>query len=69
MTRDPAYLLDMLQAARDIRERCRDIDAIQFAQDGTLQYAVYYLFTVIGEAARRLSATRVLTIPIYRGIA
>ncbi len=56
MTRDPAYLLDMLHAARDIRERCLDIDVHQFSLDRTRQYAMYYLFTVIGEAARRLSA-------------
>lgn len=45
----------MLHAARDVSVRCQGIEHAQFAHDETLQYALYYLFTVIGEAARRLS--------------
>ncbi len=53
----------MLQAAREIREECRGLDRDAFAQDRTRHYAVYYLFTTIGEAARRLSVEMRSTYP------
>ena len=60
--RDPAYLLDILQAAREIRELSNQLDRAKFARSKVEQFAVFHLFTVIGEAARRLSDTTKLAI-------
>lgn len=55
--RDPAYLWDMLVAARDVSEFVRDATLERFAADKQLRYAVERAVSVIGEAARRVSAT------------
>ena len=54
--RDPAYLLDMLVAARKVREFTKDSNWEQFEQDHVLQHATMYSIQIIGEAARRVSA-------------
>jgi uncharacterized protein with HEPN domain len=55
--RDPAYLWDMLEAARDATEFVRDATFERFTTDKQLRYAVERAVTVIGEAARRISGT------------
>jgi uncharacterized protein with HEPN domain len=53
--RDPAYLWDMREAARDVLRFIEGADFERFASDKMLRYAVERQVTVIGEAARRVS--------------
>jgi uncharacterized protein with HEPN domain len=55
MWRDEAFLLDMLLAARKVREFTRDIGWEQFQTDEVLQHAAMHLIQTIGEAARKVS--------------
>jgi uncharacterized protein with HEPN domain len=55
MTRDDAWLLDIVHAARDILSFCADTDAQGFREDLKTQAAVMHRLMVIGEAAKRLS--------------
>jgi len=55
MNRDAGVLLDILLAARDIREFVSGLDRAAFEKDRKTQAAVLHRFTVIGEAAKRLS--------------
>jgi len=56
MWRDDAYLLDMLLAARKIREFTRAVSWERFQADEVLQHAVMRLIQITGEAARKVSA-------------
>ena len=55
MWRDDAYLLDMLLAARKVREFTKGVTRDQFLSDQVLQHAVMRLVQIIGEAARKIS--------------
>jgi len=54
-TNDPAYLLDMLDAARAVVRFLHGRTLEQYQQDELLRSAVERKIEVIGEAARRLS--------------
>ena len=56
MWRDEAYLLDMLLAAREIREHTAGVSWQHFAEDRVLQNALMHLIQIIGEAAHKVSA-------------
>jgi len=55
ISRDMAYLLDILLAAKDAREFTAGLDKDAFLSDLKCQYAVTYCLEVIGEAVKRLS--------------
>ena len=54
-TRDAAYLWDMLEAARSVRDFVKDTTAEEFLEDRMIQAAVEREVEIIGEAARRIS--------------
>ncbi|GAG12859.1 unnamed protein product [marine sediment metagenome] len=56
MWRDDAYLLDMLLAARKVREFTKNATWEQFETDDLTQNAVMRQIQIIGEAARKVSA-------------
>jgi len=56
MWRDEALLLDMLLAAREVRQYTNAKSFDEFNHDKLLQHAVTRLIEVIGEAARNISA-------------
>lgn len=59
MSRDDAYLLDILVAARRVREYCAGLDWGTFERSTLHQDAIVRRLSVIGEAARKISqATR-----------
>jgi uncharacterized protein with HEPN domain len=53
--RDAAYLWDMLDAARTVRDFSTDADLQHYLKDRKLQLAVERAVEIIGEAARRVS--------------
>jgi uncharacterized protein with HEPN domain len=55
MSRDPAYLLDILQAARRIREGLGGVAKDAFLKDWMRHSAVVRQIEIIGEATKRLS--------------
>lgn len=55
MSRDSAYLLDILLMARDTQEFTEGLDKDDFLSDRKCQYAVIRCLEVIGEAVKRLS--------------
>ena len=55
--RDLAYLWDMREAAKEVMEFVQDVSYERFASEKVLRYAVERQIEVIGEAARRVSAT------------
>lgn len=55
MWRDEAYLLDMLLAAREIREHATGVTWQRFSEDRILQNALMHLVQIVGEAARKVS--------------
>src|SRR5438105_12360432 len=56
MERDPAYLVDLDNAARHAVEFVHGMTFDQFRASELTQAAVLYEFTICGEAVRRLSA-------------
>jgi uncharacterized protein with HEPN domain len=56
MWRDPAWVLDMLQASRKAIEYARGLDEEQFQASGLHHDAILRQLTIVGEAAKRLSA-------------
>jgi uncharacterized protein with HEPN domain len=56
MWRDKASLLDMLLAARQARDLCKGQTREAFLGNDVIQAAVFYWLTVLGEAARTVSA-------------
>jgi len=56
MQRDDSLLLDMLQAGKQIREYTVGLQEIDFLQSRRDQDAVLLQFTVLGEAAKRVSS-------------
>lgn len=55
--RDPAYLWDMLQGAKEVEAMMDDHDLVAFLADRVLLRAVERGVEIIGEAARRVSAS------------
>jgi uncharacterized protein with HEPN domain len=55
--RDAAYLWDIVEAARTIRDFTRDVSLADYARDRKLQLAIERALEIVGEAARRLSDT------------
>jgi len=55
MWRDDAYLLDILLAARKVREYTAGLSQDDFERNELVQSAVMRWLTVIGEAARNIS--------------
>lgn len=53
--RDPAYLWDMLQAAREVHEMMADHDLVAFLNNRVLLWAIERGVEIIGEAAHRVS--------------
>ncbi len=53
--RDPAYLWDMLDAARTVRELAAGVSFAEYMADRKLQLAVERAIEIIGEAARQVS--------------
>lgn len=54
MARTAAYLLDAINFSEQIIEFTREMTAKEFAADPKTQYAVLHLFTLLGEAVRKL---------------
>ena len=52
---DTAYLWDMLDASRTIREFIKGVSFNDYAADRQLQFAVERALEIVGEAARRVS--------------
>ena len=55
--RDPAHLWDMLQAAKEVETMLEHHDLASFLDDLVLLRAIERSVEIIGEAARRVSAT------------
>lgn len=55
--RDPAYLWDMLEAAREVEGMLEHHDLAAFLADRMLLRAIERIIEIIGEAARRVSAS------------
>ena len=55
MWRDDAYLLDMLLAARKIRDFTEGVTWEKFQDDELTQNGIMHLIQIIGEAARKVS--------------
>ncbi len=53
--RDPSYLTDILEAAKQIQSFVHGIDKDQFDGSALIQSAVVRQIEIIGEAAKRLS--------------
>jgi uncharacterized protein with HEPN domain len=56
MWRDLAWVLDMLQASRKTVEYARDLDEEHFQASSLHQDAILRQLTIVGEAAKRVSA-------------
>lgn len=52
---DPAYIADMLEASKDIRQFLKGVTRHRFLKDKKLQAAVERKIEIIGEAARKLT--------------
>lgn len=63
MSRDMAYLLDILLHAKDARDFTAGLDKNTFYSDHKCQFAVIRCFEVIGEAVKRLSSEIQKTYP------
>ena len=63
MSRDEAYLLDILESARLALEYLRGKSREEFLADVQLQDAVMRRLAILGEAARRVSETGRLSRP------
>lgn len=63
MSRDMAYLLDILLHAKDARDFTTGLDKNTFYSDHKCQFAVIRCFEVIGEAVKRLSSEIQKTYP------
>ena len=57
MSRDDATLLDLVRAARLIRQFAEQVDAVRFEEDLLVQSAILHQLLVLGEAVKRLSQT------------
>ena len=55
--RDAAYIWDMLDSAKTLRDFVTGVSFYNYSQDKKLQLAVERTLEIIGEAARRVSET------------
>lgn len=55
--RDPAYLWDMLEAAKEVETMLEDYDIATFLESRILLRATERSIEIIGEAARRVSSS------------
>ena len=55
--RDPAYLWDMLEAAKEVEGMLRDYDIAAYLENRILLRATERSIELVGEAARRVSST------------
>ena len=55
--RDAAYLWDMLSAAREVRDMLQGVSLEKFQTERVVMRATERCIEIIGEAARRVSAT------------
>lgn len=55
--RDPAYLWDMLEAAREIESMLNEYDLAAFLADRVMLRAIERSVEILGEAARCISST------------
>jgi uncharacterized protein with HEPN domain len=62
MSKDNAYLRDILDSARAIRSYLADVSREQFEANSEKQDAVIRRYAVMGEAARRLSPAALKTL-------
>ncbi len=67
MSRDLAYLLDILDAARLVQKFAQGVDRVGLAKDTMRQYAILHAIQIIGEAARRVSDEFGRSTPKYHG--
>jgi uncharacterized protein with HEPN domain len=63
MSRDDAYLVDMLEAARTVQRFTEEVTWEAFSSDEVLQTAVLYLVQTIGEAAANITEETRLAYP------
>lgn len=56
MSKDDAWILDMVQACRKAREHAEGLDLRRFLQSALHQDAVIRQLTILGEAAKHISA-------------
>ncbi len=56
-SRDAAYLWDMLDAARTVKQLSSGLDFSQYSNDRRTQLAIERSLEIIGEAAGRVSAS------------
>jgi uncharacterized protein with HEPN domain len=56
MWRDPAWLLDMLQAGRKVLNYSRELSEPDFSASGLHQDAILRQLAIMGEAAKQISA-------------
>jgi uncharacterized protein with HEPN domain len=56
MWRDPAWILDMLQAARKVLEYAQGLSEREFMGSSRDQDAIVRQLTILGEASKRVSA-------------
>jgi uncharacterized protein with HEPN domain len=63
MSKDNAYLADILDSARIIRQHLAGMNREQFLADQRTQDAVVRRFEIIGEAARHLSPAALKALP------
>jgi uncharacterized protein with HEPN domain len=56
MWRDLAWILDMLQASRKVLEYASGLSEVAFRTSGLHQDAILRQLTIVGEAAKRVSA-------------
>ncbi len=55
MWRDPAWILDMLQAVRKVLEYARGLTEREFMESSRDQDAIVRQLTILGEASKRVS--------------
>ena len=67
MSRDDAYLYDILESARAVLTYMREKDWESFSSDSLLQDAVVRRLEIIGEASAEYQQRRNRNITIYRG--
>jgi len=63
MSRDDAFLLDLLLMAKDARDFTKNQTRESFVLDRKCQYAVIRCLEVIGEAAKRISPETIAQFP------
>lgn len=56
MPREELYLQDIIEAANSIESFLQNIEKSQFSSSDLLQSAVFHKFTIIGEAAAKISS-------------